>query len=686
MIDWLSLRARLALLPLIVGVVVAVILIFSYYTLTRDARLQEIGRGLADQATVSANSLDYLLRTAIRVVKTLANDAALGEAIAIDRDGFTTLSDDERSSRLRALNARWMRTTDEASPFIQGYLNNAAAQRLKQHQDQFPGVYGELFVTDRSGALVGATGRLTTLAHGHKPWWQAAYADGRGMIFLDDRGFDESVGEPVLGIVAPVTRNGEVIGILKANMLLRGLFATVVTQGAANNRTEKALVRSAGSVLMEPGAELLSTSLPEYEIERMAARTDFVDIAKGPAHSLVQAFAPIPLTLGTEAIGFGGSEASVGHRLGNRGDYWGVLVTRNVGIAGVLGLPLWLLVVGTTSVLLLIAVASGYLGHRLAQPIRTVASKMTRYRRDAVVPRLDDRGPPEVRELSKAFHDMAERIAQQTASIEALNAEVARREAAEERAVKAHAELRQAFEKSLQLEKLSALGTFIGGIAHEINNPLMGLSNFISYVEAKTPDPKHAEILGRAQAQVQRIKRIVERVQGYSAKQAAETGPIDIEKVISDAGLLVKPQLDLFGITLDVQIPKPPPVVVNNKDILDQVLVNLLLNAIHAVSNQPRREIRIDVKTVPTGATITVEDSGPGVPESLSRSIFNPFFTTKQPGQGTGLGLSVSLRELSEIGGSLSLDQSYSGGARFVVLLPDKHRAAVSNGEPAPER
>ncbi len=288
----------------------------------------------------------------------------------------------------------------------------------------------------------------------------------------------------------------------------------------------------------------------------------------------------------------------------------------------------------------------------------------------------------EVGQLVRAFNGMLDALHERDASlrdsIERLRDEVARRQVAEAEATAAYAQLQQAFEKAVQIEKLSALGSFVGGIAHEINNPLMGLTNYISHVQERTDNPEHAALLGKAQGQVRRIGRIVKRVLRYARTGSAFIQSIDLQALAADACLLLKPELERWSIDVAIQSETPTPRVVSDKDVLDQALVNLLLNAVYAVKGEARREIRVRIASAPGGTALTVEDTGPGVPAAMRSQIYDPFFTTKPPGDGTGLGLSVTMRGLSEVGATLTLDETYQDGARFVILLPDEAPKAQS--------
>ena len=674
----LPLSAQLALLPFLLGLAAVLLITLGYYLLSRDEWLDDVALDLADISQRTAANLELLITERIGVVETLARHPGLRQAIADQAAPLETLDPADRRARIQAMQRRWQQA-GPGDAFVAGYLTGPAARLLRTHGEARPGVYGEFFVTDRFGVLVGATRRSTTLAHAHKRWWQAAYAGGKGRVFLDDRGFDESVGHFVIGIVVPVRADdGTVTGILKANMLLRELLDAAVAASVDLRRAHLAVVRSGGVILREAGAEPLSTTLSSHDTALMQEGLPYTDIAAGPTHALVTAFAPVPVTLGAPAVGFGGSPSSPDHHDGNRGEYWGVLAERDVGVGSVLGIRPLLFAAVAGMALLFIGVLSGTVGHRLARPIRDVAAALERFETDAVLPALGDSGPREVRVLRGAFRSMARRLSEQTTSIDRLHREIGRRKAAEARANMALAELQQAYEKSLQVEKLSALGTFVGGIAHEVKNPLMGLSNYIDHVRAEIDDAELCGILDRAQHQVRRIERIVDGVLGYAGGGRREQRVLDLAAIVADVVSLLKSQIERGGVELTVTMPPSPPAAAGDREAVEQALVNLILNASQAVQGKQRREVHVAVLAEPGGgAAIAVSDSGDGVPPDLRQRIWEPFFTTKPPGQGTGLGLSVAVRNLSDAGAALVLDAAYRDGARFVIRLP-----AVSAARP----
>jgi two-component system NtrC family sensor kinase len=227
---------------------------------------------------------------------------------------------------------------------------------------------------------------------------------------------------------------------------------------------------------------------------------------------------------------------------------------------------------------------------------------------------------------------------------------------------------REVARRLFQAEKMSALGQLAGGVAHEINNPLGGILAFAQIMgqDERTPDDK--ESLRLISDAAMRAKRIVESLLNFSRlPKEHERGSVDLVKVVDDALLILHASLRDGKLTVLRELDAA--CTIGNANQIQQVVVNLVVNASQAVSGKGR----IVVHTGPGGpgrVVVTVTDDGPGVPPELVERIFEPFFTTKPEGQGTGLGLSVCYRIIEEHGGSIRLENPREGGARFIVDLP----------------
>jgi two-component system NtrC family sensor kinase len=228
---------------------------------------------------------------------------------------------------------------------------------------------------------------------------------------------------------------------------------------------------------------------------------------------------------------------------------------------------------------------------------------------------------------------------------------------------------REVTRRRFQTEKMSALGQLAGGVAHEINNPLGGI---LAFAQIMAQDPRTAEdqeSLRLISDAAMRAKRIVESLLRFSrVPKEHERGPVDLARVVDEALLILQPNLRVGK--LEVVRDLQPARVVGNANQLQQVVVNLIVNASQAVSGKGRIAIHTG-PGAPGRAVVSVADDGPGVPADLAERIFEPFFTTKPEGQGTGLGLSICYRIAEEHGGTIRLETPPGGGARFVVDLPE---------------
>ncbi|MFI3155908.1 MAG: AAA family ATPase [Methylococcaceae bacterium] len=218
---------------------------------------------------------------------------------------------------------------------------------------------------------------------------------------------------------------------------------------------------------------------------------------------------------------------------------------------------------------------------------------------------------------------------------------------------RAYMQLQENREHMMQMEKLSALGTLVGGVAHEINNPLMGVMNYVEFAESKATDPKTREVLGRAMHEIERIKAIVRNMLIYVRTKSSPTGTCQIRDTVSQTLSLLEGEFKKANILIQVELADNLPLIMCSADSLQQILINLLLNAKDALAECGQPCIDIMARQDCSMVELTVCDNGSGIPDAILSRIFDPFFTTKPPGKGTGLGLSVSHRLIEETGGNI---------------------------------
>ncbi|MGH7703724.1 MAG: ATP-binding protein, partial [Gemmatimonadales bacterium] len=223
----------------------------------------------------------------------------------------------------------------------------------------------------------------------------------------------------------------------------------------------------------------------------------------------------------------------------------------------------------------------------------------------------------------------------------------------------------------LQVEKMAAIGQLVGGMAHEINNPLFSISVNLDLLIDEARTPEQLEALRAAKSEAQRATTIVRSLLMYLRGQGSERTMVDLREIVRGVTALRRYQLLNQQIELSSDAGSLAVPVRGNTVNLQQVLMNLIANAEHAIRHGPGHG-HIWIRVVPLGdrVRLTVEDDGPGVPPELLTRVFDPFFTTKPEGEGTGLGLSVSAGIVADHLGRLSAEPRPGGGACFIMELP----------------
>lgn len=228
-------------------------------------------------------------------------------------------------------------------------------------------------------------------------------------------------------------------------------------------------------------------------------------------------------------------------------------------------------------------------------------------------------------------------------------------------------------EQLIQSEKMSAIGQLVSGVAHELNNPLAGISAFAQLL--LTEKRLTQEQRGASEtiyAESRRASRIVNNLLTFARQHKPEKVPTSLNQVLDDTLELRIYELRVRGIEIARDYDESIPDTMADAHQLQQVFLNLLTNAEQAMERVEGRRHRLTVRTSRAGAAIRIEieDTGPGITPTLLDRIFNPFFTTKPTGAGTGLGLSISLGIVREHQGRIWAENIHGGGACFVIELP----------------
>jgi signal transduction histidine kinase len=249
-------------------------------------------------------------------------------------------------------------------------------------------------------------------------------------------------------------------------------------------------------------------------------------------------------------------------------------------------------------------------------------------------------------------------------------------------------DLRRSREQVRRSERLGTLGTLAAGLAHEINNPLVSIHTFLHLAPARRRD-EDPEFWGAYHAlacrEVDRIRQLVASMQ----RLGRDDGPLppstafDPRGVAEEVASLLQPEAARAEVALRIVCDTAVPELVAVRDHVHQVLTNLTLNAIQASHKGGEVAIRVGPDPIGGGACFEVSDRGDGIPEENLGRIFDPFFTTKGPDRGTGLGLVICHRLVSEHGGTIEVRSRQGEGTTFAVRLPATGGAPGGEGNPS---
>lgn len=233
----------------------------------------------------------------------------------------------------------------------------------------------------------------------------------------------------------------------------------------------------------------------------------------------------------------------------------------------------------------------------------------------------------------------------------------------------------------IQSEKLSSLGTVIAGIAHELNNPLMSVLNYVQYVRKHIDNGKLENYLKKAEYEICRSSAIIADLMEYSRTPDQHLTEINCKDVINRTIELLDIDFKSNNIKVIIGVPENIPKVMGKQDSLKQVFLNILINARHAMEDSITKEIHISGCLEGQNVRLAVCDTGHGIPDNIIRKVFDPFFTTKEPGKGTGLGLSVSRSIIKGFGGNLTCESQNGQGATFIIEIPAVRNDQLKNLE-----
>jgi signal transduction histidine kinase len=305
-------------------------------------------------------------------------------------------------------------------------------------------------------------------------------------------------------------------------------------------------------------------------------------------------------------------------------------------------------------IVLIAAVFGVVVSRRITRPLERLSSAVRKIAKGDFDVNVAIKSSDEIGELSTSFNDMAGELKERESS------------------------LKKAQHALVQSEKMAAVGTLSAGLAHEVKNPLSAVLGYAQLSKRKLDQPeallKHLDTI---ENETRRCNEIIGNLMQFSRQEKGEHERISVNEVVEKSMAIVDHQLGLKNVEIESVLADELPDISGNANQLQQVIMNLMINAQQAMGDEGGT---VSLATLVDGESllITVSDTGPGIEPDVAAKIFEPFYTTKPAGQGTGLGLSVTYGIVQDHGGDISVKRSESGGAKFVIALPLELESAVA--------
>lgn len=242
---------------------------------------------------------------------------------------------------------------------------------------------------------------------------------------------------------------------------------------------------------------------------------------------------------------------------------------------------------------------------------------------------------------------------------------------------KAYRDLQNAQSTIIQSEKLATVGTLTAGLAHEINNPVAGLQNCIRRIKSNPSNvEQNIKYIKMMETAADKIEIVVSNLLNFTRRQTSDFISLSINKIVENSLLLVSHRLEHLRISTTQNCPATLPQIKGNKNQLEQVILNIIINAIDSIEEKslinPNTERRIvfSADRKDDFLKLQIKDTGNGIPKNILDKIFDPFFTTKSPGKGTGLGLSVVFNIIETHNGKIYFESEEGKGTTVNLYLP----------------
>lgn len=653
-----TIRARIMLAIVLVGCIPLLIgLVLAYVSGMRSLR-DVIGGNLQAVAVQAADRVTMMVQAEVQGVRLLGN-TPLRVRQPVEAVNRSYPNDPKSAQHLISDRTKlWDKGAESAGRLIDTDLSRFLRETKVRDGDKVVG----LLIVDQYGALVAASSDPDHFFFGDESWWKAVQTGTgdqvyiSGMIQAQEGSFRTP--EETIDIAVPILddRQRIVIGAVKASYRFDTLFA-MVKQIHIGQTGHAMLFDDAGNPLVCP-------ILPR-QAHRIPGQLMAMIVSSEPGWGIA------------EDDGHGGTDTVVGYapitQLMIPDNPWHVFVRQQPveSYAPIRDQLRNLALIGLIMVGLLWAIGQ-FVAARIARPIQILHSGVEAISQGTYEQPLNIHTGDEFEELAVAVHRMADRLNASRSELEGLNKDLTRRVEEKTQEITKHM-------RNLELaERLATLGKVASGIAHEINNPLGIILNRIECMEADAvrsaiSEEVRSDLLA-VKAQAGRISRVTKSILTFSRGSVSTLKPVDVNCIVRSCADMAGERISALSVRLECILDPSLPPIMGDRDRLETVVLNLINNGIDAVSQEGlngvvtvrTRMAQMDGKP---GIEVLVSDNGPGIPDDIIGRVFDPFFSTKPAGQGTGLGLFLAYGIVADHRGRIEAKHGKTG-ALFVVALP----------------
>lgn len=313
-----------------------------------------------------------------------------------------------------------------------------------------------------------------------------------------------------------------------------------------------------------------------------------------------------------------------------------------------------LILLVSSAAILLGAAIVWFLVRKVTEPLEELRDSVEALGQGDLSRRIEVSSMDECGELALVFNQMAENIKNSREQLEATVETLKTTQA-----------------QLIQSEKLSGIGEFVAGVAHELNNPLTSVMGFSELLQQADVNPQHKLHLGMIYKSAVRCQKIVQSLLSFARRHQPERKLVCVNSLVGAAAEILHYQMRTSNIEVSTHLDPRLPLAMVDPHQFQQVFLNIINNARQAIeAHRPDGWVRVTTDTCGTNIRVTFHDNGPGIPEANLSKVFDPFFTTKEIGKGTGLGLSLCYGIVKEHGGTIKVRSKYGEGTTFIIELP----------------